>query len=331
MTDPSVPNVKILSEERRQKSKVVAVVGSKGGCGKTTTAIALGMYLARTGKNVLFWDNDPKCNLTQRLTRLNENHPDIRRLDLLFAGKNPEDLTSIIKYPRLMRLDNPEDEPGIIGLMAGSDFAEIEANALQAKLKISRYSDRGDRSVTQYFYDYVQFYKAYYDYILMDTAPGEGNILNNLAVRTADEIIYPIDGIEAAFGVESMLRMMTIKIEGNEIKPNGVFVMVRYYHGATIPNSVRMAMEGTFGEFVCSSIVSESADIRNATVGFGRGDEYVSLCREISEKINQPRSNLFDYVARVGFFNKFVESLAEIQKSMVGSPTFRTPDYGFQY
>lgn len=148
----------------------------------------------------------------------------------------------------------------------------------------------------------------------------------------ADEIIYPVDGIEAAFGVESMLWMMTMKTEGNEIKQNGVFVMVRYYHGATIPNSVRMAMEGTFGEFVCSSIVSESADIRNATVGFGREGEYVSLCREISEKINQPRSNLFDYVARVGFFNEYVESLAEIQKSMVGqSPTFRTPDYGFQY
>ena len=54
---------RVQTNQEISNARVIAITSGKGGVGKTTTAVNLGVGLARHGKKVLLVDTDPQESL----------------------------------------------------------------------------------------------------------------------------------------------------------------------------------------------------------------------------------------------------------------------------
>ncbi len=150
--------------------KVIAVTNQKGGVGKTTTTVNLGIGLAQAGKRVLLIDADPQGSLT---------------LSLGFKTPDTLDLSLATVMDALIRDDEPEPGMGIIHHDEGIDL-------LPSNIELSGVETRLINTMSREFVlkSYLDTVRSRYDYILIDCMPSLGMMTINAFVA-ADSIIIP--------------------------------------------------------------------------------------------------------------------------------------------
>ena len=168
---------------------VIAITNQKGGVGKTTTTVNLGVGLARTGKRVLLIDADPQGSLT-----------------LSLGVKNPDDLDiSLATYMGNIMQDKPFDpHTGIQHSDEGLDF--LPSNIELSGVEISLFNAMSREYVLK---TYVDSIRKDYDFILIDGMPSLGMMAINTLVA-ADSVIIPSQpSFLSAKGLDLLLHSIT--------------------------------------------------------------------------------------------------------------------------
>ncbi|MDJ1649885.1 MULTISPECIES: ParA family protein [Gordonibacter] len=166
--------------------RTIAIANQKGGTGKTSTALSLGVALARRGRRVLLVDADPQGDLTKSL-----------------GWADPDSLETTIADHMAAVIGGSDDDPraGVLGHREGVDLmpANIELANIELPLLMAMSRER-------VLATWAEPLKRGYDYIIFDCAPTLGIVPVN-ALAAADGVIVPVSAeYLPASGMAGLLR-----------------------------------------------------------------------------------------------------------------------------
>ena len=170
--------------------RVIAISNQKGGVGKNTTTVNLGIGLARQGKKVLLIDADPQGSLTASLGYVEPDEIGTTLATIMMAIINEKEF---------------EITDGILHHKENVDL--LPANIELSTLEVTMGNVMSREMIMK---EYIDTIRSRYDYILIDCLPSLGMMTIN-ALVSSDSVLIPV---QAAYlpvkGLQQLIKTISM-------------------------------------------------------------------------------------------------------------------------
>ena len=247
-------------------AKIYAFCNHKGGVGKTTSVINLGVGFSRRKQKTLLIDLDPQSNLSQSLGLEEKTGNNI------YGGLKGD----YVPEPFVIT-KNLHAIPAILDLSG----AELELAAVPARELLLK--------------EIVEQVKKPYDIILIDCPPSLGLLTMN-ALAAADEVFIPVQSeYLAVHGLKKIMETIDIvhKRLNNRLSLGGLF-LTQYDKRKVLNRDIRETVGEAFGQKVFDTVIRnnialaeapvEQMDIYQYKKDSAGARDYAALTREILQK-----------------------------------------------
>ncbi len=248
---------------------IIALAMQKGGTGKTTTTLNLGVELARLGARVLLIDIDPQANLTSGL------------------GLDPAGLEFSV-YDVLLNSTRGADFAAIT-TPAGVDLVPSTLALAGAEMELA-----GKIGRELLLRKALSTAASYYDYILIDPPPSLGLFTIN-ALVAAGSVISPLQA--QAYALQAMPQLEATIALAKDLNPNlhlaGV-LMTMFDQRTSLSPAVEKQARAKYGELVFKTIIPVATRLAEAPAygepistyapGSPATTAYSDLAKEVKER-----------------------------------------------
>lgn len=225
-----------------ETTKIIAVANDKGGVGKTTTALTVGMELARRGYRVLLVDLDAQCSLTENCLTF---PADRTAFDAFLRPKEAENC--IVSGHDF---EHPVDNVDL--LPASKDMKDLEM-ILAAKTQHEKILTKIFRTLE---------IGRYYDVVVIDCPPSLGLLTKN-ALAVCNELYVPTTAEYTPVAGLVKLREECEEI-AEDLNPglriSGI-IITRYNKTKNLNMAADESLRKNFGDVVFSTRIRENIRI----------------------------------------------------------------------